>query len=46
MGSTTQWDTVARYSLDDHAGGGVVLRTVRVVVVVGCGVNPRSDGVT
>jgi hypothetical protein len=32
-------------SLDDRLGGGVVLMTVQAVVVVDCGVNPRSDGV-
>jgi hypothetical protein len=41
VGSTTQWDTMVRCSHDNHAGGGVVMMTVRAVVIVGCGVNSR-----
>ena len=46
VGSTILWDTVVGCCLNDRAGGGVVLTTVRAVVVVDCGVNPGSDGVT
>ena len=46
VGSTTQWVTMAGCSLDDRAGSGVIKMTMRAVVVVGCGVNLRSDRVT
>jgi hypothetical protein len=46
VGSTTQWDTVVGCSLDDRAGGGVVLMTVRVVVIVGLWCKSQKRGVT